>query len=275
MMRKPDFIIAGTQKGGTTWLEHNLCQHAAFFTPRKQLHFFDQNFDKGMQWYCSHFSTVPAGVVCGEKTTEYFDPANVDLVFDRIKECCPDTKIIVILREPVARATSALAHVVRSGLIPIPKDESAALAEDMKQGMDAEFRFVERGFYVDQLNKLEQFVPKNQILVLILEEDIVHDPLSGFRKVCSFLGVEAEPTIGLDRPVNQLRLSKLALNASRWFYKVPFARGLIRAVDKRLNLKHWEPEFSDDVMASLERAYAAKNIELFEYLGRPIPSWER
>lgn len=274
-LRKPDFIIAGTQKGGTTWLEHNLSLSDFVFTPRRQLHFFDQHFDKGIEWYCSNFQDIPSDTICGEKTTEYFDPRNVDKVFSRIKEHFPDTKIIVILREPSGRARSALAHVVRSGLMSVPKDVDAAIQKDIDAVSESEFRFTQRGFYIDQLTVMEKYVPKDQICVLIFEEDIVGNPIQGFRKVCEFLGIEPHDSSNLDRPINRLRLSRLGLYTSRLFYNVPYARGAIRVLDKFLGLKKWEPEFSKATRDQLDASYATKNQELYEYLGRKIPSWER
>src|SRR5262245_9452306 len=61
--RWPDFIIAGAQKSGTTSLYRYLAAHPDMVPPiTKKLTFFDNNFDRGTQWYRLHFPLKSAGV---------------------------------------------------------------------------------------------------------------------------------------------------------------------------------------------------------------------
>src|SRR2546425_3566921 len=55
----PDFIIIGTQKGGTTSLYRYLIEHPCIAPIYiKEPHFFDIYFYKGLHWYRSHFPTA-------------------------------------------------------------------------------------------------------------------------------------------------------------------------------------------------------------------------
>ena len=52
----PDFIIIGAQKGGTSSLFSYLNQHPQLQLPdKKEIHFFDNDYQKGISWYRSHF----------------------------------------------------------------------------------------------------------------------------------------------------------------------------------------------------------------------------
>src|SRR5437763_3710157 len=52
----PDFMIIGTQRGGTTSLYRYLKTHPSVgATSNKDLHFFDRRFSKGLSWYQGHF----------------------------------------------------------------------------------------------------------------------------------------------------------------------------------------------------------------------------
>ena len=52
----PDFIIIGAQKGGTTSLYRYLTEHPDVGgATKKEVHYFDRNFDKGLGWYLAHF----------------------------------------------------------------------------------------------------------------------------------------------------------------------------------------------------------------------------
>src|SRR5438874_13233336 len=55
----PDFLIIGTQRGGTTALYHYLQTHPSI-TPATTTgtHFFDKKYGKGLAWYRGHFPTI-------------------------------------------------------------------------------------------------------------------------------------------------------------------------------------------------------------------------
>ena len=56
----PDFLVIGTQRGGTTSLYRYLQQHPCVVPAvlNKGIHYFDTNFDRGPSWYRSHFPTT-------------------------------------------------------------------------------------------------------------------------------------------------------------------------------------------------------------------------
>ena len=50
----PAFIILGAQKAGTTSLYEYLCQHPQIVSARrKEVHFFDESWERGVPWYRS------------------------------------------------------------------------------------------------------------------------------------------------------------------------------------------------------------------------------
>src|SRR5712691_5644063 len=52
----PDFLIIGTQRGGTTSLYHYLQAHPCIGpASTKEIHFFDRRFNRGLAWYRGHF----------------------------------------------------------------------------------------------------------------------------------------------------------------------------------------------------------------------------
>ena len=55
-----NFLVIGTQRGGTTSLYRYLQQHpcVAPAVLNKGIHYFDTNFDRGPSWYRSHFQTT-------------------------------------------------------------------------------------------------------------------------------------------------------------------------------------------------------------------------
>ena len=52
----PDFIVIGTQKGGTKSLYNYLIEHPQILPGlQKQAHYFDRNAEKPLSWYKSNF----------------------------------------------------------------------------------------------------------------------------------------------------------------------------------------------------------------------------
>src|SRR6266487_5871402 len=53
----PDFIIIGSQKCGTTFLYDELAKHSCVAPAiTKEIHFFDFNFNRGIDWYRACFA---------------------------------------------------------------------------------------------------------------------------------------------------------------------------------------------------------------------------
>ena len=104
MTMLPNFLGIGAKKAGSTWLWANMIQHPEIFLPpNKEIHFFDWNFHKGIDWYANHF-TSSTSKVKGDMTPDYSG-----LPVERIalvKKYMPKVKIILLLRHPVDRAWS-------------------------------------------------------------------------------------------------------------------------------------------------------------------------
>lgn len=274
-MRRPDFIIAGTQKAGTTWLRENLYARPDITGSPKQLHFFDEHYDRGLDWYCRNFDGVPPEILVGEKSTEYFDTATAEIVASRIAKDCPDTKVIIILREPVARTLSALRHMVSTGNEPLPQDPNALLFADRERPPGTGHRYIERGFYARQLAPFSRQLRYDQLLVLIFEEDIVAEPHQGLRRTLEFLDAARDDVRADTNAINARRLSQPAIRLMHAFRHVPYARSLIWRFDMRLPLKRWCPAFSADTRQRLQRIFLPENERLYELIGRRIAAWGR
>lgn len=193
--RKVDFLIAGTQRGGTTTLVEYLMQHPQICIPtKKEMHFFD----KERLWrtktpdyaiYHAEFPGDPSQRLLGEATPiyMYWNPA-----LPRIRDYNPQIKLIVILRNPVTRAYSHWNRERSQGREPLTFRE-ALLAEPArtKQASPAQLRhasYIDRGMYTKQLARIGEFFPPEQVLVL-RTDDFSRALASMFARIAAFLGV--------------------------------------------------------------------------------------
>lgn len=136
----PDFLLIGTQKGGTTDVYEQLAMKPHFqalgsvrtcsknagkkkCAAQKELHFFDWaclhqqqlgRFKGGKRWWCngiayaSHFKEMRGSIaepkqLVGEATSNYLYHPEIPRM---VKGMFPNVKLIILLRDPVSRAYS-------------------------------------------------------------------------------------------------------------------------------------------------------------------------
>ena len=202
--RKPNFIIIGAQKAGTTSLYYYLSQHPQVVPSlKKEIQFFSLNYKKGMNWYLCHFPIVgkaSSNVITGEASPYYiFHPQ----VARRLKDNLPEIKLIVLLRNPTERAISHYFHNRKKRrekrpLIQALKHEKKYMAQ-YRCKIDSEESFVSfyyqhysylsRGLYAEQLEKYLKIFDREQILVLE-SNDFFKNTESDMKKIYSYLRLD-------------------------------------------------------------------------------------
>ncbi|MCS6959003.1 MAG: sulfotransferase domain-containing protein [Pseudanabaenaceae cyanobacterium SKYGB_i_bin29] len=202
-MTKVNFLIVGTQKGGTTALAKFLSQHPDIcLAPVKEVHFFDydRHYHLGIDYYHSFFPNYRGQKLIGEATPIYM---YLPHIAPRIAEYNPQMKLIVLLRNPIDRAYSHYQMELQRQWEILPFAVAIALEPlrlSLPQNLDAEktakrvCSYCHRGFYTAQLRNLYRYFPREQVLVL-LQEDLANDHSSTLEKVYAFLGVESPPQL--------------------------------------------------------------------------------
>jgi hypothetical protein len=189
----PDFIIVGTQRGGTTSLYEYLIDHpdvgAAY---RKEVHFFDRHYAKGVDWYRAHFPLAGEFPIVGEASPYYlFHPA----VPERLVGVVPQTKLIALLRNPVDRAFSQYHMKVSRGLEALSFEDAIECeperlaASDDPVGMAwRNYSYLARGHYAEQIDRWLRVFPRGRMLILKSEE-FYEEPQKVLDEVCNFLDI--------------------------------------------------------------------------------------
>ncbi|SLN74402.1 Sulfotransferase domain protein [Pseudooceanicola marinus] len=184
----PNFLIAGAEKAGTTWLYDALVRHPDIFLPDvKEVHFFNRfdsnlreidNFARrGLPFYETHFEDYAGQSAIGEATPMYLcDPEAPQ----RIRDTLPEAKIVLSLRNPVSRTYSHYRMGLAKKHFDIPLDQ--AIAED-----DA--RLIQRSRYAGQVTRYFELFPREQVHVLFFEE-LIADPEPHLAALLRFLGVD-------------------------------------------------------------------------------------
>ena len=196
----PDFLIVGATKCGTSSLYHYLNHHPQIlFSHKKELNFFQQHFNQGINWYLSHFPAITdrSDFLTGEATPNYL---RFPIVAARIKQYCPDSKLILLLRNPVDRAVSWHYHKKNTGLTNDTLEQEITKEIKLLKKL-SETDIVNMGFtnpdniisslYYYQIKAWMEYLPRQQFLIL-KSEDFYNNPETTMEQVFAFLGLPVE-----------------------------------------------------------------------------------
>ena len=226
----PDFVIAGTPKGGTSslanWLSASPWTCPSF---QKEINFFDRHYDEGLKWYARFFHphygrAFNADVHIFEATPGYiYHP----LAPQRMAALLPTARVLFLLRDPVQRARSDHAMWMRQGITRRPLEEMVrecvavidsrprALAEGrvFSHVLDSSCapragakpsdnagnlckcweNIVAKGLYAEQLARWASVYPRSQLLAIDTEE--LMQPAQLMQRLGDYLGL---PMKGVD-----------------------------------------------------------------------------
>ena len=190
----PNFIIIGAMRSGTSSLYNYMIQHPNILPAyKKEIHFFDWNYEKGIEWYklkfkeknyLKSFLRKNNHVITGEASPSYLVHP---LVPKRIFKFIPDVKLIVILRNPIDRAYSHYCLDVRNGNETLTFEQAIEQEQERtkwnyenlhKIKFDRKIikrSFKKRGLYYNQLQNWMKVFPKEQMLIL-KSEDFFKNP---------------------------------------------------------------------------------------------------
>lgn len=199
----PDFLVLGTQKGGTTSLHALLARHPGVYLPAcKEVHYFSLHAQLSPSWYAAHFAEARPGQLRGDITPYYlFHPQAAE----RIRRLLPKARLLVLLRDPVERCLSQYFHARRLGFEDLGLEEALARENERLHGAalalrDADGRhwshqkhsYVSRSRYAEQLQRYEKRFPQEQMLVLRSEDFFERTP-EVWERILRFLELPPMP----------------------------------------------------------------------------------
>lgn len=205
MRTRPDYIIAGAGKCGTTSMQAYLAAHPLVRAPLgKEVHYFDHNYSRGESWYRAHFPLARRWRpwLTGEATPYYLCHPGVPR---RVAQAVPDVKIIVLLRDPVERAYSQYRMVRDEYRCECLTFEDALRAEERRLVGERErlarepsyrshshlfFSYKERGRYAEQLERWFTYFDRDRML-LVKSEDLFARPREVLAEAFAFLQLPA------------------------------------------------------------------------------------
>lgn len=268
----------GPQRSGTTWVDRYLRSRGDICLPGevKEVFFFDRNFDRGLDFYKSHFDLESKHKLVMEITATSFDcseaPERVAQAFGQnIKMICP-------LRHPITRSYSLYLHYLRYGIV------TGTLQEAVQQVP----QILDSSRYAEHLqNWSNQFDIKN--INFIYQEELESDQNSFVRKLCQGLDIEFQkPSEEVQGRYNITTFSKfgpLAFMAQKTadflrYYRLYFIINFAKSIGiKKIIFGKERPDAKKDNIPAEDLAWLTKEIgdeaEKFEaFIGQTVLFWK-
>lgn len=301
---RPNFIVAGATKAGTTSLYEYLRQHPDIFMPedpkRKEPQYF-LNRGSGVasfQDYLNLFSGAGGCQAVGEASTAYLYATESP---GWIRDTLGPIKIIIVLRDPAKRAYSLWAYMARQGFENVVSFEKALALEEARRN-DPEFPlaclelaqdyfYFDTGLYHDPVNRYFDVFGRERVKIGLFE-DLVKDPFTFCREIFEFLDVDPDfrPVIDIHNQGRIPRFIPLQYLAQRALLgrgeTTPAVRAaslLPRNVRGRFLMKLKElnralgskPMMPATAYASLSEKYKPEIARLEGLLGRDLSIWRK
>lgn len=284
---KIDFIGVGAPKSGTSWIAQCLKEHPQIcFSQSKEINFFNKKYvfyrknepwkyQYGINWYKKHFNHCKEGKTKGEFSVQYLaDPDTPRL----ISENFPNTKIIIILRNPTNRLYSHYLFAKSQYSLP----QSLTFEKVVQEQKD----YVEQGFYHQHIQRYLKHFARESILIMIYEE-IKKDPLDFIKKIYKFLGVNENFT----PPSLYLKVNPTPISLYLWklrkkikknklgksfisFLKIFELNKIIKKISLIISGKKTYKKMSPVLRQKLNTFYQSEIKKLETFLNRDLSFWQ-
>lgn len=189
-----DFLGIGAQKSGSTWLYGQLVRHPGIrFPAGKEVHFWDQQRERGLDWYRGLFDGDHGDAKVGDMTPAYAT-LDASVVADIHREF-PDLRLLFMVRNPIARAWSAASMYVEWAGMRLDEVSDQWFLDMMNSQASLLRGDFERTIRVWR----EEF---GEDALLVREFDLVRkDPQGLLRDVAAHIDVDVEPLMQIEGEV--------------------------------------------------------------------------
>lgn len=200
--RVPDVVIGGAPRSGTTFLCEVLHKHPDVYVgqpfipePKVLLGPLADQPEAILERYGALFAPAPPASVLVEKTSYYLENAQART---RFAQLLPSSKIIFILRDPLARAYSNWLWSTKNGLETLPFEDAIRCEGTRPSPMPPErsyaqpFDYVARGRYGSFVGAWIDALGADRVAVYQFEA-AMEAPGPFVRDLQTFVGVAALP----------------------------------------------------------------------------------
>lgn len=289
-MRVPDVYIVGAQKSGTTTLFEWISQHPDVYSHphAKDFPFFssDQAYTEGSRQFEKLVESADVGqLALGADVNSMYTAKGPE----RMRNCLPNAKLIVVLRDPVQRAYSSYCFAHQRSLDTRTFEE--AIGEETngiryEHDYALQTDYLKHGHYHAQLTRLLRYFPNEKVKVVVFENLRDH-PALVLTDIFRFLNVDDfEPDYRLKNETKGGSRSKMLAKLAHQTPRSSALSGIVRtlvpfSVRTSIRLKIGEfnkiasekPIFPSNLRRQMEEYYVSELLGVEALLGRTLTEW--
>ena len=301
MMNLKNAFIVGAAKSGTTTLYYLLDQHPEVCTPAVKEPNYFSNID-------DHSDVVRPGCGPGDDSTvwtgsekKYHDlykpqqkhtvklDASVSYLYSstasaQIADYDSDSRIIIVLRNPVERAFSHYKHLLRDGRETLSFAEALDCEQNrITKGWEFSWHLAGMGRYGEQIQRYVGHFPSEQIHIVTLE-DIKEDIGAVINGISTFLGLEPfeYDLEQQERNASGVARSWLLSRIVNWIlgYKATINKIIPPKVSHKalqlfrsVNIRESDMEISDELRTRLGALFEDEIHKTEQLTGRNLDAW--
>jgi sulfotransferase family protein len=192
---RPDFLIVGAPKCGTSWLMGGLGQHPNVIMLPEEIEYFSLHLDYPLEWYAEHFArqrdaakhAKRAPYLLGEKSARYCAMPIENI--EHARKVLPDAKLILMTRDPVSRHWAhAKKFFAKRKLI---NPDQAVLSMNRRKLLEFFEAMRPLGEFSKIIDNWTSVYPKDRLLVLSQEKALT-SPQAILDAVREHLGLAAD-----------------------------------------------------------------------------------
>jgi hypothetical protein len=266
---RPNLIVIGAQKCGTSALHYYLRQHPEIAMSKpKELNFFidTRNWDRGVGWYEEHWPEETT--VRGEASPNYTAHPHFGGVPEKMHSVVPDARLVFLVRDPISRMVSQYVHNYTK------RAEHRDMATTV---LDPKKTYLNRSRYMFQLEQVLPYYEPDKILV-IDSGDLRDDRLPTLQRIFRFVGVDdsfdsKKYKEEKHRTADKERLNRFGAWALNNLSRPNYNR-LRRFVPRLIGKPIERPELDDDLRDELVGRLKEDADRLREFTGDPFASWQ-
>ena len=172
-------------KCATSSLHEQLNQQPVIFMSElKEPNFFsnDEEYNKGSEWYLSHFEEANINDLIGESSTHYTKLPTYPHTIERLQKYLPDAKFIYVMRHLINRLVSQYIHEWSQRVISVGINES----------IDPHPELLEYSLYTKQLQPYFDTFGQERVLPIFFER-MLTTPQTELERICRFIGYKDQP----------------------------------------------------------------------------------
>lgn len=275
---KMDFIGIGSGKCGSTWIYDNIVAHPEVCNKNlKELNYFSDLYpEHDFEWYKNQFCKCEGNELKGEFSVTYLADPDAPA---RIKKHFPEARLIAIVRNPVKRAFSNYLHSIRKGDIRADYPFAEYIQDEDN---------LAPGRYHEYLANFYEHFPKEQLLVIVLEE-FLQDIPAGMRQIYQHIGVKDLDFLPQNyakknneaRNYRFLFLENILVKSYRWLSRKGYTRlvkwvvdsGVAKVLRSINDSNTAPPKIDDQCQAELKNYFLPHNKAFEDMIGRTVDKW--